>query len=89
MMLDNLSGQVIVIFILTLAGAEAAVGLSILILFYRNYIIEVDVLIESDNGTVYLGGRVPVTDPCSGVCQNGNWFSITAGSGEWQIVSGI
>lgn len=34
--LDNLAGQVFVFFILTVAAAEAAVGLAILVLFFRN-----------------------------------------------------
>lgn len=34
-LLEDLVGQVFVIYILTLAGAEAAVGLAILIIFYR------------------------------------------------------
>ena len=34
--LNNLSGQVFVFFILTVAAAEAAVGLAILVLFFRN-----------------------------------------------------
>ncbi len=34
--LDSLAGQVFVFFILTVAAAEAAVGLAILVLFFRN-----------------------------------------------------
>ncbi|MFA9461647.1 NADH-quinone oxidoreductase subunit NuoK [Thiohalorhabdus methylotrophus] len=34
--LNNLDGQVFVFFILTVAAAEAAVGLAILVLFFRN-----------------------------------------------------
>jgi len=34
--LGNLAGQVFVFFILTVAAAEAAVGLAILVLFFRN-----------------------------------------------------
>ena len=34
--LDNLSGQVFVFFILTVAAAESAIGLAILILVFRN-----------------------------------------------------
>jgi NADH-quinone oxidoreductase subunit K len=34
--LNNLAGQVFVFFILTVAAAEAAVGLAILVLFFRN-----------------------------------------------------
>lgn len=33
---NNLSGQVFVFFILTVAAAEAAVGLAILVLYFRN-----------------------------------------------------
>ena len=33
---DNLSGQVFVVFIIAVAAAEAAVGLGILLAFYRN-----------------------------------------------------
>jgi NADH:ubiquinone oxidoreductase subunit K len=32
---EDIVGQVFIIFILTLAGAEAAIGLAILIIFYR------------------------------------------------------
>ncbi len=32
---EDIAGQVFIIFILTLAGAEAAIGLAILIIFYR------------------------------------------------------
>ena len=34
--LDDLSGQVFVFFILTVAAAEAAIGLAILVVLYRN-----------------------------------------------------
>ncbi len=34
--LDDLSGQVFVFFILTVAAAEAAIGLAILVVFFRN-----------------------------------------------------
>ncbi len=34
--LDNLDGQVFVFFILTVAAAEAAIGLAILVVLYRN-----------------------------------------------------
>lgn len=34
--LNDLSGQVFVFFILTVAAAEAAIGLAILVLFFRN-----------------------------------------------------
>lgn len=34
---DTLEGQMITIFILTVAAAEAAVGLAILLVVYRNY----------------------------------------------------
>ena len=34
--LGDLSGQVFVFFILTVAAAEAAIGLAILVLYYRN-----------------------------------------------------
>jgi len=34
--LHNLSGQIFVLFILTVAAAEAAIGLAILILLFRN-----------------------------------------------------
>ncbi|WP_041726422.1 NADH-quinone oxidoreductase subunit NuoK [Desulfurispirillum indicum] len=34
---DTLEGQIITIFILTVAAAEAAVGLAILLVVYRNY----------------------------------------------------
>jgi len=34
--LNNLDGQVFVFFILTVAAAEAAIGLAILVLFFRN-----------------------------------------------------
>ena len=34
--LNNLAGQVFVFFILTVAAAEAAIGLAILVLFFRN-----------------------------------------------------
>lgn len=33
--LDNLFGQVVAVFILSIAGAESAVGLAILIIYYR------------------------------------------------------
>lgn len=33
--LEDLIGQVVILFVLTLAGAEAAIGLAILIIFYR------------------------------------------------------
>ena len=40
---DALSGQIFAIFIITIAAAEAAVGLAIVILIYRNFRgIEVD-----------------------------------------------
>jgi NADH-quinone oxidoreductase subunit K len=35
-MLGDLSGQVFTVFILTVAAAEAAIGLAILVVFYRN-----------------------------------------------------
>jgi len=35
--LDDLSGQVFVFFILTVAAAEAAIGLAILVVLYRNH----------------------------------------------------
>ena len=34
--LNNLIGQVFTVFILTVAAAEAAIGLAILVVFYRN-----------------------------------------------------
>jgi len=34
--LDDLAGQVLTIFILTVAAAEAAIGLAILMLYFRN-----------------------------------------------------
>ena len=34
-LLEDLLGQVFILYILTLAGAEAAIGLAILIIFYR------------------------------------------------------
>jgi NADH-quinone oxidoreductase subunit K len=34
--LDNLDGQVFVFFILTVAAAEAAIGLAILVVLFRN-----------------------------------------------------
>ncbi len=34
--LDDLAGQVFVFFILTVAAAEAAIGLAILVLYFRN-----------------------------------------------------
>jgi len=34
--LNNIAGQVFVFFILTVAAAEAAIGLAIVLLFYRN-----------------------------------------------------
>lgn len=34
--LDNLGGQVFAMFILTVAAAEAAIGLAILVVFFRN-----------------------------------------------------
>ena len=34
--LNDISGQVFVMFILTVAAAEAAIGLAILVVFYRN-----------------------------------------------------
>jgi len=34
--LDDLSGQIFVFFILTVAAAEAAIGLAILVVLYRN-----------------------------------------------------
>lgn len=34
--LHNLAGQIFVIFILTVAACEAAIGLAILVVFYRN-----------------------------------------------------
>ncbi len=34
--LDDLAGQVFALFILTVAAAEAAIGLAILVVFYRN-----------------------------------------------------
>ncbi len=36
--LDNLAGQVFVFFILTVAAAEAAIGLAILVVLFRNRI---------------------------------------------------
>lgn len=36
--LDDLSGQVFVFFILTVAAAEAAIGLAILVVLYRNHV---------------------------------------------------
>ena len=33
--LDNIFGQVVAVFILSIAGAESAVGLAILIIYYR------------------------------------------------------
>jgi NADH-quinone oxidoreductase subunit K len=35
-MLQDITGQIFVIFILTIAAAEASIGLAILILFFRN-----------------------------------------------------
>ena len=35
MMLEDMLGQLFVVYTLTLAGAEAAIGLAILIIFYR------------------------------------------------------
>ena len=34
--LGNLSGQVFTVFVLTVAAAEAAIGLAILVIYYRN-----------------------------------------------------
>ena len=34
--LDNLAGQVFTLFILTVAAAEAAIGLAIIVVYYRN-----------------------------------------------------
>ena len=34
--LDDLSGQVFTLFILTVAAAEAAIGLAIIVVYYRN-----------------------------------------------------
>lgn len=34
--LDNISGQIFVFFILTVAAAESAIGLAILVVYYRN-----------------------------------------------------
>ncbi|OYV72589.1 MAG: NADH-quinone oxidoreductase subunit K [Acidithiobacillus ferrivorans] len=34
--LDNLAGQIFVFFILTVAAAEAAIGLAILVVYFRN-----------------------------------------------------
>ena len=34
--LENIEGQVFTIFILTVAAAEAAIGLAILVIYYRN-----------------------------------------------------
>ena len=34
--LHNLAGQAFAIFILTIAGAEAAIGLAILVIYYKN-----------------------------------------------------
>jgi NADH-quinone oxidoreductase subunit K len=34
-LLEDLLGQVFILYVLTLAGAEAAIGLAILIIFYR------------------------------------------------------
>ena len=34
--LDDLSGQVFTLFILTVAAAEAAIGLAIIVIYYRN-----------------------------------------------------
>lgn len=36
MQLDQLEGQIFAIFILTVAAAEAAIGLAILVVYYRN-----------------------------------------------------
>ena len=36
--LDDLSGQVFVFFILTVAAAEAAIGLAILVVLYRHHV---------------------------------------------------
>lgn len=36
--LDNLSGQVFVLFNMTVAAAEAAIGLAILVMFYRKHL---------------------------------------------------
>ena len=34
--MDNLTGQVFTLFILTVAAAEAAIGLAIIVVYYRN-----------------------------------------------------
>ena len=34
--LNDISGQIFTIFVLTVAAAEAAIGLAILVVFYRN-----------------------------------------------------
>jgi NADH-quinone oxidoreductase subunit K len=45
--LNDLSGQIFTFFILTVAAAEAAIGLAILVVFYRNRnTIEVDEINE-------------------------------------------
>jgi NADH-quinone oxidoreductase subunit K len=41
--LQNLTGQIFAIFVLTVAGAEAAIGLAILVIYYnKNKDIEVE-----------------------------------------------
>lgn len=41
--LDDIAGQIFALFILTVAAAESAIGLAILVIFYRvNGLIEVD-----------------------------------------------
>ena len=51
--LNDLSGQIFTLFILTVAAAEAAIGLAILVVFFRNLgSIEVQ---QINNVTVYLG----------------------------------
>ncbi len=48
--LNDLVGQVFAIFVLTVAAAEAAIGLAILVLYFRNrHNIEIDT-ISSMNG---------------------------------------
>ena len=62
--LNDLNGQIFTLFILTVAAAEAAIGLAIIVVYYRN------------SGTI----RVEEIDKLKGWNGNFNSFSSTFGS---------
>lgn len=39
-------------------------------------------------GSVAIGGRVPVDNPCGNVPQIGYWLNFTVG-GKWNFISGL